>query len=135
MYIHISTCRIRLLGQAALLEAGTPLTLAATNDVDAYADYEFAVEAEFRRLLQAEGKDLDTPGHEIGMPKETEYSVIYSGRYVELSVADSDAVLVSEGLKAPAKNRLILVEYLARGPSDRFVKLAKKYRLNLEQFV
>src|SRR5690242_4702151 len=100
----IKSCRIRLLGQAALLEARAPLTLAATNYVDVYADYEFAVEAEFRRLLKAQGKDLDPLGHEIWMPKETQYSVLYSGRYVELSVADGDAVLVSKGLKAPVKN-------------------------------
>ena len=131
----VKPCRIRLLGQAALLELGTPLTLAATNDVDVYADYEYAVEAEFRRLLKKQGKDLDPLGHEIWMPAETEYSVHYAGRFVELSVADSDAVLVSKGLKAPVKNRLILVEYLARGASERFLRLAKKYRLNLEQFV
>jgi hypothetical protein len=128
-------CRIRLLGQTALLEAGAPLTLAATNDVDVYADFEFAVEAEFRRLLKKRDKDLDPLGHEVWMPRETEYSVLYAGRFVELSVADSDAVLVSKGLKAPVKNRQILVEYLALGPSDRFFTLAKKYRLNLEQFL
>jgi hypothetical protein len=69
------------------------------------------------------------------MPKETRYSALYSGRFVELSVADSDAVLLSKALKAPVKNRQILVEYLARGASDRFLEMAKKYRLNLEQFL
>jgi len=131
---QIKACRIRLLGQAALLELGVPLTLAATNDVDVYADYEFAVESEFRRLLRAQGKDLDPVGHEIWMPDETEYAVVYPGRFVELSVADSDAVLLSKGLKAPAKNRLILVEYLAKGASERFLRLAKKYRLKLDSF-
>jgi hypothetical protein len=131
----IRRCRIRLLGQMALIEAGMPLTLAATNDVDVYADYEFSVEAEFRRMLKAQGKDLDPLGHEIWMPKETEYSALYSGRFVELFAADGDAILLSKALKAPAKNRLILVEYLARGASSRFIKLAKKYHLNLEQFV
>jgi hypothetical protein len=124
-----------LLGQAALLELDVPLSLAATNDVDVYADYEFPVEAEFRRLLKARGKELDPVGHEIWMPKETKYSVLYSGRFVELLVADVEAVLVSKGLKAPAKNRVILVEYLAKGASERFLRLARKYRLDLEQFV
>lgn len=44
---------IKLLGQTALLEAKVALTLAATKDVDVYADYDFAVEQEFRRLLAA----------------------------------------------------------------------------------
>ena len=132
--LQLGPCRIRLLGQAALLEVSAPLTLAATRDVDVYADYEFAVQAEFARLLRAQGKELDPLGHEIWMPRETEYAVIHAGRFVELSVADIAAILVSKGLKAPVKNRLILTEYLAKGASDRFVRLARKYRLDLEQF-
>jgi hypothetical protein len=132
--LQLARCRIRVLGQTALMEAGAPLSLAATNDVDVYADYEFPIQQEFERLLQAQGKALDPLGHEIWMPKETEYSVIHAGRFVEVSVADIAAVLVSKGLKAPAKNRVILMEYFARGASERFLMLARKYRLDLGQF-
>jgi hypothetical protein len=131
----IHPCHIRLFGQTALLETGVRLTLAATRDVDVTADYESAVEAEFRRLLKSKGRELDPLGHEIWMPKETQYSVLYAGQSVELTVADPEAVLVSKALKAPEKNRALLVEYLARGPSKRFLTLSKKYRVNLEQFV
>jgi len=127
-------CRIRLLGQMALWEARVPLTLVATHDVDVYADYEWAVQKEFERLLRSHGQVLDPHGMEVWMPKETVYRVIYDGTHVEGSVADPDCVLLSKGLKAPAKNRPLLIEFLARGPSDRFVALAKKYALDLEQF-
>jgi len=36
-FVRLSACRIRLLGQMALLELRAPLALAATNDVDVYA--------------------------------------------------------------------------------------------------
>ncbi len=132
--LSLRPCVIKLLGQTALLEAQVPLTLAATKDVDVYADYEFAVEQEFRRLLAAKGRELDSLGGEVWMPKETLYQPLFDGRFVKLLVADAESVLVSKGLKAPRKNQPLLTEYLARGPSARFLKLAQKYGLDLEQF-
>jgi hypothetical protein len=128
-------CRIRVLGQSALLEGSTQLHLNVTNDVDVYADYEHAVEVEFRRLLALQGRELDPVGHEIWMPKETRYRELFRGEYVTMLVADAEAVLVSKALKAPAKNRALLVEYLAQGASERFFALAKRYRVDLEQFL
>ena len=46
-----------------------------------------------------------------------------------------EAVLVSKALKAPAKNRSLLTEYLAKGASQRFLDMAKKYGVDLEQFL
>jgi len=128
-------CVIKLLGQTALLEAKVSLTLALTNDVDVYADYEFAVEQEFRRLLATKGRELDSLGGEVWMPVETTYEPLFVGQYVRLLVADAESVLLSKALKAARKNRQLLTEYLAGGPSARFLKLAQKYRLDLEQFV
>lgn len=128
-------CRIRLLGQMALLESKTNLELNLTNDVDVYADYEHVVEVELRRLLREVGLDLDPSGHEAWMPKETVYTNLFVGELVTLQVADPDAVLLSKALKAPRKNRALIVEFLAAGASARFLSLAKKYRLDLEQFL
>lgn len=133
--LMLRPCIIKLLGQTALLEAKVPLTLAATNDVDVYADYEFAVEQEFRRLLATKGRELDSLAGEIWMPAETTYRPLFVGHCVKLLVADVESVLVSKALKAARKNRPLLTEYLARGPSARFLKLAQKYRLDLEQFL
>ena len=134
-FLQLRPCRIRILGQMALLEGGASLTLALTNDVDVYADYDYEVQCEFRRLLAQEGKELDPLGEEIWMPRETEYADLYRGRYVTLQVADADSVLLSKALKAPGKNRALLVEYLARGASERFLKLVDKYAVDLEQFL
>ena len=128
-------CTVRVLGQSALWAAGVDLTLTATQDVDAYGDYEWAVQQELERLLGEHGKVLDPHGHEVWMPTETTYSPIYRGKFVEALVADADAVLISKALKAPEKNRALVTEYLAKGASERFFELAQKYRVDLEQFV
>jgi hypothetical protein len=127
-------CTIRVLGQAALLEAALPLRLAATRDVDVRADYEDAVRRKFEALLAAEGRELDPVGHEAWMPRETRYDEVFRGKFVRLQLADAEAVLLSKARKAPQKNRRLLTEYLAFGPSDRFFELAAKYQIDLEQF-
>ena len=126
-------CTIKVLGQMALMEAGVKLALAATKDVDVYADYDSTIESQFGRLLAAAGHELDPVGHEIWMPRETRYNTTYDGRFVRLSLADPEAVLLSKALKAPAKNRPVIVEYLAGGAGRRFLDLAHKYRLDLEK--
>jgi hypothetical protein len=134
-WVQLRPCTIKLLGQVALMELGLKVTLAATKDVDVYADYGAAVEDEFGRLLRAAGHDLDPVGHEIWMPRETRYGKLYDGRFVKMLVADPEAILLSKALKAPAKNHALIVEYLATGASDRFLELADKYHLDLEQFL
>ena len=129
------SCSVRVLGQSALWAAGVDLTLIATQDLDAYADYEWAVQREFERLLAEDGKVLDPHGHEVWMPGETRYDPLYQGTFVEAFVADADAVLISKALKAAEKNRALVTEYLAKGASERFFELARKYRVDLEQFV
>jgi hypothetical protein len=128
-------CTIRVLGQAALWVADLNLTLTATQDLDAYADYDWAVEKALERLLAKDGKVLDPHGREIWMPRETRYAPIYEGTYVEAFVAEPDAVLISKAAKAPEKNAALITEYLAKGASRRFFELAKKYAIDLEQFV
>jgi hypothetical protein len=131
----LRACRIRVLGQVALLEAKAPLQLTLTNDVDVQADYEHATEVEFRRLLALQGKELDPVGDESWMPKETRYQRFFEGEYVTVELADIDAVLLSKALKAPHKNRALIVEYLAGGATEHFLAMAKRYRLDLEQFL
>ena len=124
-----------MLGQSALWAAGVDLTLTITQDLDAYGDYEWAVQKELERLLAEHDKVLDPHGHEVWMPRETRYDPLYQGTFVEALVADADAVLIPKALKAADKNRTLVTEYLAKGASERFFELARKYRVDLEQFV
>ena len=129
------SCSVRVLGQSALWAAGADLALTVTQDLDAYGDYEWPVQQELERLLAENGKVLDPHGNEVWMPRETRYEPLYQGTFVEAFVADPDAVLVSKALKAAEKNRALVTEYLAKGASERFFDLARKYRVDLEQFV
>lgn len=132
---RLRPCEIRVFGQSALLEQRLPLALAATRDVDVRANYEYAVEVQLRRLLEARGRSLDPVGREAWMPRETRWLPAFEGEFVRLLLAEAEAVLLSKALKAPNKNRNLLLEYLAVGPSDRFLYLAQKYQLDLEQFL
>lgn len=69
------------------------------------------------------------------MPEETEYETFFEGTFVTLKIADEESVLLSKAAKAPEKNGALLTQYLAQGPSERFVSLAAKYNVDLEQFV
>jgi len=131
----LAPCRIRILGQMALFEQHVQLHLVATQDVDAVGDYENAVERELARLLRARGKELDPLAREAWMPKDTQYRRLFTGTFVKLDVAEPEAVLISKALKAPAKNRALITEYLAQGASERFLALANRYKLNLEEFL
>lgn len=128
-------CTIRVHGQMALLERELKLSLVATQDVDVSENLSGAARKEFERLLAKRGLVLDPVGHEAWMPKETEYETFFSGKFVMLKVADEECVLLSKAAKAPQKNRALLTEYLASGPSERFLALAAKYDVDLEQFV
>jgi len=128
-------CIIRVFGQTALWEAGLDLQLAVTRDVDAVADYGWAVQRKLEELLNAHGKLLDPLSHEAWMPQETVYRILYAGRYVTGSIAEPDFVLASKALKAPAKNRALLTEYLASGASERFLALAERHGIDLEPFL
>jgi hypothetical protein len=127
-------CTIRVLGQTALFEAELPLRLAATRDVDVRADYDDATRREFARLLARQGRELDPLGDEIWMPRDTRYTELFRGKLLRVLLAEPEAVLVSKALKAPTKNQPLLTEYLAHGPSERFLALARKHAVDLEQF-
>ncbi len=116
---RLRPCSIRVVGQIALILAEVPLTLAATKDVDCSTRCEPSVRKRFE-------------GHEAWMPNETEFEPIFSGRFVTASFAQPDFVLLSKARMSPQKNRVLLTEYLAQGASDRFLRLARKYRVDLE---
>lgn len=131
----LDSCDIRILGQTALLEAQLDLTLALTQDVDVFANYNSEIKVQFEVLLKKQGKILDPDSHLIWMPKETQYQKIFSGVAVTGYLAQPEYVLISKGIKAPQKNTNLIVEYLAKKPSKLFFELAQRYKLDLDQFV
>ena len=92
--ITFRSCTIRVLEEAALLEAGSSPHLATTHHVDVKAHYDDAVRVEFARLLAERGRDLDPLGGEVWMPRETRHNPLFSGKFVKLLLAEPEAVLV-----------------------------------------
>ncbi len=133
--LEIDKAEFRVLGQTALLESQLELHLIATQDVDAYVKAQQEVYKKLDELLKAEGKHLDPDWRQIWMPEETEYDELYTGKLVTALIAKPEYVLISKALKAPKKNRALIVEYLASGASKKFEVLAEKYKVDLEQFL
>jgi hypothetical protein len=130
----IKPFRVRLLGQTALIELKPKLKLFQTHDVDAYADFEYSVMKKFEELLKKTKKIYDRLSYEIWMPEETEYQTIFKGELLTVQIAKIEYILISKAKMDPTKNKTLLAEYLKKGPSQLFLKLAKKYGIKLEQF-
>jgi hypothetical protein len=60
---------------------------------------------------------------------------LFLGQYVEALLARPEYVLISKALKARDKNRNLIIEYLAKSPSELFLGLAQKYQVDLEWFL
>ncbi len=131
---RLGPCSIKLFGQAALLERSAEFSfpIAATKDVDVFANFDDEVEKKFAELVKRSGWVLDPLGHESWMPKETKWEEIYQGSLVRGFIAEADFVLLAKALKAPEKNRPLLTEFIAAGASERFLDLARKYKVDLE---
>ena len=119
----------------ALIEAHLGLQLFGTVDVDAYASFNNLAKSIFCEILAKNGLIYDELSAEIWMPEETEYEAIFKGQNFDGYIAKHEYVLVSKLLKAPMKNRNILVEYLAKQPSSLFWSLSKKYKVDIKELL
>lgn len=123
---------VKIVGQSALMEANTGLILTATMDVDAYANFVWLAREKFCDILGTHHLIFDGLSNEIWMPEETEYVHLYKGYVVDGYYAEPEYVLLSKISKAPKKNRNLLLQYIAKGPSELFLRLCKKYEVDLE---
>jgi len=78
---------------------------------------------------------FDELSNEIWMPEETKYISIYKGQSVDGYYAEPEYVLLSKALKAPEKNKNLIIQYISIGPSQLFLDLCSKYQVNLEVFL
>ncbi len=131
----VQHCELYIIGQTALLEARMGIRLAATMDVDLHKQLHGAIREKLDALLAIHGKKIDPVGHEAWMPKETQFNPIYAGKFVKCFVAQPEYVLVSKAKMARKKNENLIIEYLGTQPSPLFLQLAKKYEIDLEEFL
>jgi hypothetical protein len=131
----LQKANIRIVGQMALLEAKVDLELVATMDVDAFLEAEHAITKKFEKLLADEGLILDSDSKLIWMPEETVYENFWSGKMLKVELAQTEYIMISKALKAPAKNAVLITQYLEKAANQKFMNLAEKYELDLEQFL
>lgn len=125
---------IKILGQSALIESKISLALNATIDIDAYADFIWVAREKFCEILKENDLVFDALSNEIWMPEETKYVSFYRGEYVDGYYAEPEYVLLSKALKAPGKNKNLIIQYISIGPTQLFLDLCDKYQVNLEDF-
>ncbi len=126
---------IKIVGQSALLEANTGLNLTSTMDVDAYSNFVWLAREKFCDILKSYHLIYDNLSNEIWMPEETKYVHLYKGYVVDGFYAESEYVLLSKVAKAPEKNKNLILQYLAKGPSPLFLQLCAKYKVDLKGIV
>jgi hypothetical protein len=125
----------KVVGQAALLEAKLEFSVATTVDVDILNNAKHEVVAKLNELLVAEGLELDPLSNEIWMPDETKYIDLYRGDWTHAVLAETPYIMVSKALKSPAKNKILLRNYIAHRPPKIFFDLCTKYAVNLQSIV
>ena len=123
---------IKIVGQSALLEANTGLALTATMDVDAYANFVWLAREKFCDILKKHHLIYDSLSNEIWMPEETKYVHLYKGFVVDGYYAELEYVLLSKIAKAPEKNKNLILQYIAKGPSQLFLQLCGTYKIDLK---
>jgi hypothetical protein len=132
---EIPKFQIKILGQSALIESNIALALNSTIDIDAYADFIWVAREKFCEILKENNLVFDELSNEIWMPDETKYISLYEGQFVNGFYAEPEYVLLSKALKAPEKNKNLIVQYISIGPTQIFLDLCKKYHVNLEDFL
>jgi len=132
---EIPKSEFRVVGQAALLEAKLNFSVAATVDVDILNNAKHEVVAKLREILISEGLELDSLSHQIWMPDETEYADLYQGEWVRAFLAGTEYIMLSKALKAPAKNAVLIRNYVAHQPSGSFFELCDKYSVDLKSIL
>lgn len=123
---------IKVVGQSALLEGNTELVLNATMDIDAFSNFVWVARERFCDILKQNHLVYDNLSNEIWMPEETKYVHFYKGYIVDGYYAEPEYVLLAKVVKSPKKNRTLILQYLAKGPSKLFLQLCKKYKVDLE---
>ena len=87
------------------------------------------------KLLIAEGLELDPLSNEIWMPMETQYVEIFKCDWVLAMRAETEFIMLSKALKAPAKNKVLLRNYIATRPPLSFFKMCQKYKVDLSAVI
>lgn len=115
----ISPVKIKVLGQTALLLSNLPFPIAGTMDLDARFDGDYLARKILSELLIPEGIYLESDDHLIWMPKDTKFHKWYEGDRVEVSIAETEAVIASKAKFKREKDKELIRNYLQYFPGAK----------------
>ena len=127
---------ITLLGQMALLVQSKPgaLDLRMTRDLDVQLEGDWMLRTVLKDALAEVNLEYDDLSSEIWMPEEMRKEILHDSPVLCVKVCDAISILVSKGVKAPEKNRLLIRQaMLVYG--EQLIALLAKYGAPLEYFV
>lgn len=107
---------VKLLGQFALRVhpvASKQLHLTQTMDVDALVESDASGLSVLKEELYELGLQYDELSSEIWIPPGSAFEILVDEPEIEIAVLEPIAVLTSKALKAPEKNRALIIEGLA----------------------
>lgn len=124
----IQHAQINIMGQYCLLlnaKIQADLDLVLTNDVDAILEADYFVKKRFAEILKENGLELDPDSSFVWIPPKAKFEDIYQGENLTVSILDAESALLSKAIKAPEKNRFLIIEALL---SKKFKNLSDKIK-------
>jgi len=129
--------RIRLLGQFGLLvhpQAAAALRPAATRDVDALVEGDWSTRWIVRTAINLSGYVYDDLSSENWIPAQARFELLSESAELRVEVLAPIFNLLSKAVKAPERNRNLIVEGIAVY-GDEFVHLLQTHGADIEYFL
>ncbi len=106
---------LRLLGQSALLfnpEISERMTLIQTRDLDALIEGDWSSRSLIKRAIAKLGLVYDDLSKEIWIPPKASFIVLFESVSIKLEALDPFYVFLSKAVKAPEKNKQLIMQAL-----------------------
>ena len=110
---------VQIAGQTALILAELPFPVTASMDLDVVSTLNYSVSKKLSELLIEKGLRLETDGHLIWMPKETQYTTIADFSNVEVQMAKSEFIVASKFKFKRPKDEKLIKAYLEHFPDSK----------------
>jgi hypothetical protein len=138
--VKLLPVEIQILGQMSLLAnemAAQFLVLQRTGDLDALikSSQHFALHVLKKELLPKYGLVFDDDSEKIWIPPQSRFEKFCDFRFVRVKLLDPESTLVSKAIKAPQKNKLLIVEAIASEQFSTLVERIEKHGGDLKFFL
>jgi hypothetical protein len=128
---------LQILGQSALLfnpDISGLVTLVQTRDLDALILGDWSLRTIVKRAIRKLGLEYDDLSKEIWLPPEASFLMLHENHLMKIEALEPFCVFLSKAVKAPEKNRQLIVQAIAMY-GKRLLDAIDKHGGNSEYFV